>query len=175
VRLARRATGSAAARRSPRPSCCRLPSRRPDANRRQDPPAHSQRDLVTGGREAAQHVALVADDGDDVGSFTPFDTASGDGFFTSLQATDGAYNFGAFYYTGKGAEEIVEHRVKGLAQSADQLMVVSQNTTGPLDFAQYWGHGYTAIDYTLELPAGTERSVWSTPSCRWWTERRTPL
>lgn len=88
-------------------------------------------------------------------AFTPFDTQYGEGFLLGLDLADGAYKFGSFYYTGKGAEEMTEHRVKGIATELGQLRVAAQSYTNGLDMDHYWGFWYQAPDYTLELPAGT--------------------
>jgi hypothetical protein len=94
-------------------------------------------------------------------AFTPFDTQGGEGFVLALDAADGAFDFGAFYYTGKGAEELVDHRVKGFTFDGDGLVVTSQNTTDDLNFDHYWGYWYQTIDYTLDFPGGdgSERLV----------------
>jgi len=87
-------------------------------------------------------------------AFTPFDTQGGEGFVLALDAADGAFDFGTFYYTGKGAEELVDHRVKGFTFDGDALVVTSQSTTDDLNFDHYWGYWYQTIDYTLDFPGG---------------------
>ena len=71
------------------------------------------------------YVVRVAGDQVLVGgriAFQPFDTQFGEGFVMNL-TTDGAWKWGSFYYTGKGTEEICEHRVKGFALAGDELLV----------------------------------------------------
>ncbi|MCC6645449.1 MAG: hypothetical protein IT374_07760 [Polyangiaceae bacterium] len=88
-------------------------------------------------------------------AFTPADTQSGDGFLLSVKPADGAYGWSSYYYTGKGTEEITEHRVKGIGLGAGgTLQTLMQSYTGPNNIEHYWGFWYQSPDRTLVLPAG---------------------
>jgi hypothetical protein len=69
-------------------------------------------------------------------------------------STDGAYRWGAFYYTGKGSTAACEHRVKGLALAGDELIVLQQGHPGVGNLDRYAGYWYQANDNTLDFPAG---------------------
>ncbi len=90
-------------------------------------------------------------------AITPFDTQYADGFLLNLDQTTGAYNFGSFYDTGKGAEEMTEHRVKGIVfDSTHTPRVAAQGYTSTMDFEGYAAFWYQAPDAgSLVLPAGT--------------------
>ncbi|MFO0676540.1 MAG: hypothetical protein U0169_08400 [Polyangiaceae bacterium] len=82
------------------------------------------------------------------------DTTHGDGFLLGLDATSGAYKFGALYYSGKGTERIAQHRVKGLVFSGSDVFGLTHGTTVQNNSNQYWGFWYQAPNDRLELPAG---------------------
>lgn len=85
----------------------------------------------------------------------PADTQFGDGFVMSLNLADGSWRWGAFYYTGKGTEELSEHRLKAFIPRADgKIWALHQGYTGNNNHGQYWGFWYKANDRTLMLPSG---------------------
>ncbi len=86
--------------------------------------------------------------------FTPFDTQGGDGFLLSLDPATGAYDWGSFYYGGKGAEELEADFVTGLVSTPAGLYALHQNTPGPNNHAHFWGRWYQANDDTLDFPGG---------------------
>ena len=88
-------------------------------------------------------------------AFQPFDTQYGDGFIMKLAAADGAYDWGTFFYNGKGAEEMTEHRVKGIVPDSGKLLLGVQSYTNGLDFEHYWGYWYDATDAFAADPPGT--------------------
>lgn len=68
-----------------------------------------------------------------------------------LEATlDGELDWSAVYYTGKGAEEIGAHGVKGITVRDGQLLVQGQAWTGPLNTGWYRGFWYDGADVGLE-------------------------
>lgn len=87
-------------------------------------------------------------------AFQPFDTQFGEGFMMNLDAATGAYNWASFYYTGKGTEEIMEHRIKAIVPRTGGVWVLQQGYPGPNNGAHYAGRWYQANDDTLELPGG---------------------
>ena len=62
-----------------------------------------------------------------------FDTSQGDGALIKLSKTDGSLAWATMYYTGKGPDEIAEHRVKGLAVVGSKLYVAGQIYTGNMN------------------------------------------
>ncbi|MEZ4336021.1 MAG: hypothetical protein R3B82_05285 [Sandaracinaceae bacterium] len=87
-------------------------------------------------------------------AFAPFDTQGGEGFLLGLDPATGDYEWGSFYYTGKGAEERVSDYVTGLVSTSAGLWVLHQQTPGSLNMHHFWGRWYTANDDTLDFPAG---------------------
>ncbi len=63
---------------------------------------------------------------------------------------DGELSWSAIYYTGKGAEEIGFHSVKGIAVRDGQLHVQGQSWTGSLNTSWYSGFWYDGADAGLE-------------------------
>ncbi|MBL4689237.1 MAG: hypothetical protein JKY37_31885 [Nannocystaceae bacterium] len=64
--------------------------------------------------------------------------------------TDGELEWSAIYYTGKGAEEIGFHSVKGIEARDGQLYLQGQSWTGPLNSSWYKGFWYDGTDVGLE-------------------------
>jgi hypothetical protein len=91
------------------------------------------------------------------------DTTSGDGFLLGLDADTGAYKVGGVYYTGKGAETIARHTVKGIVFSGSDVFGILDAGTGSLNFSHYWGFWYQPLTQKLDLPLegkdGSERLV----------------
>ncbi len=85
------------------------------------------------------------------------DTQFGEGFLMSLGSADGAYEWGSMYYSGKGAEEIIEHRVKGIVLTGDDLQLLVQSYTVSQNTGHYWGHWYNLMtDPLADLTKGEE-------------------
>lgn len=86
-----------------------------------------------------------------------FDSQYGDGLVAKLATADGALGWAAFHYSGKGPDEIAEHRVKGLAVRDGSLYLATQVFTGNFNGVRYNGYWYDGLgtleDYT---PVGTE-------------------
>ena len=100
--------------------------------------------------DAAHYWTLVVD-----GTVQPrFDTQGGDGFLLSLDPATGSYDWGSFYYGGKGAEELEADFVTGLVSTSSGLYALHQNTPGPNNHAHFWGRWYQANDDTLDFPGG---------------------
>ena len=80
-----------------------------------------------------------------------YDTQMGDGFVAKLSGQDGALGWASFYFTGKGPNEIAEHRIKGVAFQEGNLLLFGQVYTGNLNGLRYWGYWYDGtgklIDY----------------------------
>jgi hypothetical protein len=92
-----------------------------------------------------------------------FDTVQGEGFVLAADTADGAFDWGSFYYTGKGNEEIAYHRVQGLELGPDgDLLIGHSATVVQANFAHYWGHWYQTIDTFGEDPAtcGDGSGLW---------------
>jgi Cys-rich repeat protein len=88
-----------------------------------------------------------------------FDGQMGDALLLRLDRASGAYVDSAFYFGGKGAEELTEHRLKGLGAAPDgTLYLVGQAYTANLNFTQYWGHWYAGraelTDFIVGAVAG---------------------
>ncbi len=77
------------------------------------------------------------------------DTQFGEGFLMRLEQADGAYDWGTMYYSGKGAEEIVEHRVKGVVFDGPDLQILMQSYTVSQNTGHYWGFWYNLMDFPL--------------------------
>jgi len=59
-----------------------------------------------------------------------YDSQMGDGKLIKLDAKSGGEIWSAFYFTGKGPDEMAEHRMKGLAVGDGKLYLVCQVYTG---------------------------------------------
>lgn len=86
--------------------------------------------------------------------FQPFDTTRGDGFLLALDPATGGYEWGSFYYGGKGNEEIMNTLVTGLVSTSAGLWVLDYQTPGSGNQHHFWGRWYQANDDTLTLPGG---------------------
>jgi len=74
--------------------------------------------------------------------FSVMDAQMGDGFILRLGKADGALDWSGVYYTGKGPNEIEEHRVKGVAVAGTSLYLVGQVYTGSTGDSSYRYDGY---------------------------------
>ncbi len=63
---------------------------------------------------------------------------------------DGELEWSAVYYSGKGAEEVGFHSVKGISLHEGALMVQGQSWTGPDNKSWYKGFWYDGADLGLE-------------------------
>jgi len=93
-----------------------------------------------------------------------FDTVQGEGFVVAANTADGSYDWGTFYYTGKGNEEIAYHRVQGLEVGPDGSLLVGHSAAAvQANFTHYWGHWYDAIDTFGDDPAtcGDGSGLWT--------------
>ncbi|MGK0360707.1 MAG: hypothetical protein ACI9U2_003021 [Bradymonadia bacterium] len=116
-----------------------------------------QWDETNGNDNNNTHIVRVIDGHVMVGgriALQPFDTQFGEGFLMSLSPADGSYEWASFYYSGKGTEKIMEHRVKAILPGDDGLMTVQQAYAGPNNADHYSGYWYQANNDTLEIPAG---------------------
>ncbi|MEC7985765.1 MAG: hypothetical protein VX278_11425 [Myxococcota bacterium] len=84
-----------------------------------------------------------------------FDTVQGDGFLLKA-ATDGSYDWSAFYYGGKGVDDTAYHRIQGLEVDSDgSLLIGHSSTVVNMNFEHYWGQWYQSInpaDFQLDPP-----------------------
>jgi hypothetical protein len=97
-----------------------------------------------------------------------FDGQMGDGCLLKLNPADGAEQKAAFYYSGKKAEQLSEHRVKGFALVGDQLLVGMQAYTGTMNGVRFWGYWYEKggmlSDYALSPADETKITVTDIPA-----------
>lgn len=77
--------------------------------------------------------------------FQPFDV-QGDGFLLALDPATGAYGWGAFYYGGKGAEEIMNSSATGIVSTGSSLWLMQYQTPGAHNTNHFWGRWYVAND-----------------------------
>jgi hypothetical protein len=94
------------------------------------------------------NVIKVAGDAVYVGGRTGqswYDAQMGDGKLIKVSAADGKELWSAFYFSGKGPNELAEHRVKGLAVQGNTLYVVGQVYTGNYNGVRYWGYWYKGV------------------------------
>ncbi|MFN3200258.1 MAG: hypothetical protein ACE366_17810 [Bradymonadia bacterium] len=94
------------------------------------------------------HVVQVVGDqlyiGGRVG-VSEYDAQFGDGLLVRANKDTGELTWATFYYTGKGAEEMGEHRVKGVAVGPEgELLVAGQAYTNPNNHFRYHGYWYDA-------------------------------
>lgn len=97
-----------------------------------------------GDNNNANTISVVGDQvfaGGRIG-FSVMDNQFGDGFITSLDAATGAENWSGIYYTGKGPNEMCEHRIKGVTLVGDKLYAVGQVYTGNTGDENYRYDGY---------------------------------
>ncbi|MBT9544339.1 MAG: hypothetical protein IV090_03030 [Candidatus Sericytochromatia bacterium] len=84
-----------------------------------------------------------------------YDGQMGDALFMKLSASDGKFDWGMFHFSGKGPDELAEHRSKGMALLGNTLYVGGQVYTGSMNHKRYQGYWYDATnpleDYTPTL------------------------
>ncbi|MDA3962263.1 MAG: hypothetical protein PF961_15860 [Planctomycetota bacterium] len=76
------------------------------------------------------------------------DGQMGDGLITRI-GSDGSLKWAAYYFTGKGPDEIQETRIKGLALDGTALLCFGQLYTGNNNGVRYHGYWYNGLG-TLE-------------------------
>jgi hypothetical protein len=96
-----------------------------------------------------------------------FDAQMGDGLLLKLK-DDGALAWSMFHFSGKGPDELAEHRVKGVAISGNTLWVGGQVYTGTYNgvrYAGYWYDGLGALeDYQPTLSDITSTAINELPA-----------
>lgn len=84
-----------------------------------------------------------------------YDAQMGDGKLIKVAPQDGKEIWSTFYFTGKGPDEMGEHRVKGIAVRGNTLHVVGHIYTGSMNGYRYWGYWYDGAsklsDYTPQI------------------------
>lgn len=71
-----------------------------------------------------------------------YDTTQGDGALLALNTADGATLWSTFHFSGKGPDEIVDHRVKGASLVGKTLTIVTQAYSGKDNGVRYAGYWY---------------------------------
>lgn len=71
-----------------------------------------------------------------------YDAQMGDALILKLKTLDGSLENSLFYFSGKGPNEISEHRVKGISYINDSLLVLGQVYTGSYNGVRYSGYWY---------------------------------
>ena len=104
----------------------------------------------TGGNNKNNNCSFVYVDGGDlyVGGRTGqswYDAQMGDGKLLKVRAEDGSPVWSVFYYTGKGPDELAEHRVRGIAVRGGRIYSVGQVYTGNKNGVRYWGYWYEGV------------------------------
>ncbi len=74
-----------------------------------------------------------------------FDAQMGDGALMKLKKSDGSPAWTGFYYTGKGPDEITEHRIKGIARAGSSLYLFGQVYSGSQNRQRFWGYWYDGV------------------------------
>lgn len=81
-------------------------------------------------------------------SIDGFDGQMGDGWLGRV-STDGALEWSSYHFSGKGPDELAEHRVKGIAIAGGKVLALSQVYTGSMNgvrYAGYWYNGSASVD-----------------------------
>ena len=74
-----------------------------------------------------------------------YDAQMGDGKLIKVSTADGKELWSAFYFCGKGPDELAEHRVKGLAVQGNTVYIIGQVYTGNNNGVRYWGYWYKGV------------------------------
>lgn len=91
------------------------------------------------------NVIKVAGDNVYVGGRTGqswYDAQMGDGKLIMVSTKDGTEKWSSFYFTGKGPDEMGEHRIKGIGVHNNKLYVLGQVYTSVHNGYRYWGYWY---------------------------------
>jgi hypothetical protein len=87
------------------------------------------------------------------------DGQMGDGFMAAVDA-DGLDAWTAEYFSGKGTDELCEHRVKALGTTGDSVVALMQAYTGTANYERYWGYWYEGSGAITEATiTGADRSA----------------
>lgn len=83
-----------------------------------------------------------------------FDAQMGDGLIVRVAKADGAFDWAGIYFTGKGPNEIAEHRIKGIAIVGEELMIAGQIYTGSVggEMYRYDGYWYDNVSEVADFP-----------------------
>ncbi|RME84907.1 MAG: hypothetical protein D6785_05050, partial [Planctomycetota bacterium] len=85
-----------------------------------------------------------------------FDTQYGDGLIVKTDLQEGNEIWSAFYFTGKGPDEIGEHRIKGIALRGKDLILLGQVYTGNYNGVRYWGYWYDGTSSLTDFQPNVE-------------------
>lgn len=88
-----------------------------------------------------------------------FDGQLGDGALVRMDPMTGAEIDSGFYFSGKGPDELCEHRVKGIAVAGNTLLVALQAYTSTMNGERYWGYWYKGLSNVQDFaspPAVTD-------------------
>lgn len=85
-----------------------------------------------------------------------FDTEQGDAGVVALSTADGALQWSSFHYSGKGTDEIAEHRIKGVGLVGKTLTLVTQVYTGKDNGVRYAGYWYDGIGDVVDETVTTK-------------------
>ena len=83
-----------------------------------------------------------------------FDAQMGDGLVVRAAKADGALDWAGIYFTGKGPNEIAEHRIKGIAVAGSDLLIAGQVYTGSTgdNHYRYDGYWYDNVSELADFP-----------------------
>lgn len=74
-----------------------------------------------------------------------YDGQMGDGKLLKVDCKEGKEIWSAFYFNGKGPDELCEHRVKAIAVRGKKLYVLGQVYSGSLNGVRFWGYWYNGV------------------------------
>ncbi len=74
-----------------------------------------------------------------------YDGQMGDGKLLKVDCKEGKELWSAFYFTGKGPDEMCEHRAKAIAVRGKKLYVLGQIYSGSLNGVRFWGYWYNGV------------------------------
>jgi hypothetical protein len=74
-----------------------------------------------------------------------YDSQMGDGKLLKVRCKDGKELWSAFYFTGKGPDELGEHRAKGIAVRGKKIYLLGQVYSGSLNGVRFWGYWYQGV------------------------------
>jgi len=80
----------------------------------------------------------------------------GDGLMLGLDPANGNMKWSAFYHTGTGPDEAVQHRIKGAFITGKTLTIVGQSYSGSGNGVRFWGYWYNGINAIEDYAPGIE-------------------
>ena len=83
-----------------------------------------------------------------------YDAQMGDAKLIKVSAKDGKELWSAFYFTGKGPDELGEHRVKGIAIRGKTIHLLGQVYTASMNGVRYWGYWYDGVSKLSDYKPG---------------------